>query len=506
MSAVLVDAPIRGYWVEPNRLIAGEYPGHRDPKVARKRVEQLVALGVSWFIDLTRPDELPNYDAFLPTTTTGEYARPVIYSRRPIRDHDVPEQPSHMVEILDEIDEALAAGHCVYVHCRAGIGRTGTVIGCHLVRRIGDAVSALARLDTLWTESGRYLDYPRSPETAAQLEYVQQWREGRPPPAPGIEVGVSQLQDRYRGLCLGLAIGDALAAPVQHRRLGTFTAVGDIIGGGPYDVPRGGWTDDTAVPLLLAESLMARGRFEASHFMTLLATWQRTGVGSATGQCLGITATMAKMVAQAQWSGKPLAGSHDPKDKPREPLVRIGVAVAAMLDDPERAIDLASEVARPTHQSPIVLDACRYAAAVMVGALTGVAKTTLLDPDFTPVEGLWTRRPLKPEVRKAIAVDPNKAPEPARLAAMAGGDILEALKLLRWSLARGSGYRDTVLAAVNLGADADVNGALVGQFAGALYGAQGIPAHWRMAVLDGERVSRIADELWSSALRRATVV
>jgi ADP-ribosylglycohydrolase len=258
--------------------------------------------------------------------------------------------------------------------------------------------------------------------------------------------------------------------------------------------------------LLLAESLLACGGFDARDLMGRLARWQRNGEGSATGQCLGITATTAKAVAQSQWSGKPLVGSHDPSDRAREPLGRVGVVVAAMLDDPQRAIELAAEVSRPTHQAPIVLDACRYAAALMVGALTGVAKSTLLLPEYTPIEGLWVRRPLKPEVLRAIATDPRVTPSAESLAALAGGDILEALKLLRWALARGSNYRETVLAAVNLGADADVNGALVGQFAGALYGAQGIPLHWRLAVLQGERVRGIADALWSSALRRATVV
>jgi hypothetical protein len=313
--------PPGSYWVEPQRLLAGAYPGHVDPRYAAARVGQLIDLGVDWFLDLTCPGELPSYEPLLPGP--DEPGRgPVTYSRRPIRDHDLPRIPDQMIEILDELDEALATGHCVYVHCRAGIGRTGTVIGCHLARRLGGGAAALAALEQLWRAAGRDLDYPRTPETDAQCSYVLGWREPARPSAPGTDDITDRLRDRYRGLLLGLALGDALAAPAQHRRPGTFMPLGDLVGGGPFELPRGAWTDDTAIALALAESLLANGGFAGRDFVARLARWQRTGEGSATGQCLGITATTARALAQAQWSGNPFAGSHDPARAERGPPTR----------------------------------------------------------------------------------------------------------------------------------------------------------------------------------------
>ena len=182
-------APPGTYWVDEGTLLAGAYPGHVDPALASARLGLLLALGVDWFIDLTWPGELPAYDALLP----GPYARglrpPVAYSRRPIRDHGLPASRAQMLEILDEIDEALAGGRRLYVHCRAGIGRTGTVIGCLLARRAGDGRRALAELDRLWRAAGRDRDFPRTPETEPQVQYVRGWREDRLAPAWAATLG-----------------------------------------------------------------------------------------------------------------------------------------------------------------------------------------------------------------------------------------------------------------------------------------------------------------------------
>jgi ADP-ribosylglycohydrolase len=315
--------------------------------------------------------------------------------------------------------------------------------------------------------------------------------------ADGADEALDRLRDRYRGMLLGLALGDAVAAPVQHRRPGTFTRIGDLLGGGPYEVPRGAWTDDAAVPLIIAQSLVAGAGFDRADVDRRLIAWQAEGVGSATGQCLGISATLARALASRGADAQALV---DATRVDREPLPRAALAAALELADPERAVALAADLARLTHAAPVVVDACRYAAALAVGALSGVPRAEWLAPDWMPVPGLWRRAPLHPQVA-AVAAGARTLRDDER-AALAAGDAVSALRLLLDALASGDGYRDTVLATVNLGLDADANGALVGQFAGASAGAAALPAHWVADLADATRIGRIADGLLGAALGR----
>ena len=109
------------YWVVPGRLLAGEHPAGRSERqreAGRARVLSLVSAGISCFVDLTEEGECIAYQAMLPASVT--------YLRRSIRDQQIPRRAAQMRRIQDEIASALAAGHNVYIHCRAGIGRTGT--------------------------------------------------------------------------------------------------------------------------------------------------------------------------------------------------------------------------------------------------------------------------------------------------------------------------------------------------------------------------------------------
>jgi len=82
-----------------------------------------------------------------------------------------------MTGILDRIDEAITGGHVVYVHCWGGIGRTGTVVGCHLVRHGLNGDEALAALATMWKVVDKHYRRPNSPETEEQCRWIREWRE-----------------------------------------------------------------------------------------------------------------------------------------------------------------------------------------------------------------------------------------------------------------------------------------------------------------------------------------
>lgn len=170
------------YWVEPGRLLAGEYPGDRDAASARAKLGALLAAGLDTFVDLTEPDEpgrlapLQPYAHLLQAEAAARNLT-ALHQRWPIPDMGLPASPAHMVRILDALDDALAAGRKVYVHCWGGIGRTGTVVGCYLVRHGLSGAAALDQLAAWWRTVPKSLWHPRSPQTDAQADYVRGWHE-----------------------------------------------------------------------------------------------------------------------------------------------------------------------------------------------------------------------------------------------------------------------------------------------------------------------------------------
>lgn len=174
------------YWVIPGQLIAGEYPCARTAPEAARRLEALLDVGVTYFVDLTTEDDpLDPYEQPVRDLATQRGAD-IRYSRRAIRDMGCP-TATGMATILDEIDEAIAAGHVVYVHCWGGIGRTGTVVGCFLVRRGRDGDAALDEVARLYgtMSAGKRLNFPESPQTRRQRDFVRDWRDAPPPARQG---------------------------------------------------------------------------------------------------------------------------------------------------------------------------------------------------------------------------------------------------------------------------------------------------------------------------------
>lgn len=172
------------YWVLPDRLMAGEYPWRGQGDAAQRHLGSIIAAGVDHFIDLTCANELDPYAPLLRDLAPAE-GRQVGYERHPIVDLDVPHSPAHAEAILDRIDALLAAGRVPYVHCWGGVGRTGTVIGCWLVRQGHSGEQALAVLAGHWATVEKRTRHRRSPETEAQRRYVLEWAQHDPRAAAG---------------------------------------------------------------------------------------------------------------------------------------------------------------------------------------------------------------------------------------------------------------------------------------------------------------------------------
>jgi hypothetical protein len=164
---------VESYWVKPGTFLAGEYPGQFDQEHTRKRIDALIEAGFDTFVDLTRSNETTPYLRVLQEQCQA-YGVDVEHHRFAIGDFGLP-TPELMKSILDKIDESLEAGRRVYLHCWGGIGRTGTVVGCYLVRHGKSGTDALKQLAEWWRAVPKSRIHPQSPETDEQIEFIRTW-------------------------------------------------------------------------------------------------------------------------------------------------------------------------------------------------------------------------------------------------------------------------------------------------------------------------------------------
>ena len=171
------------YWAT-DHLLAGEHPtDDAGLQATRRKLSQYLANGITYFVDLTRPGEKMDYEELLREEAakqgiSNNNEEEIGYCRVPIPDFGVPEDPSDMTKVLDTIDQAIASNHKVYVHCRGGIGRTGTTVGCYFVRHGSSSSNALQEVNRLFQSSDRSMESYSSPETREQFEFVHSWKPG----------------------------------------------------------------------------------------------------------------------------------------------------------------------------------------------------------------------------------------------------------------------------------------------------------------------------------------
>ena len=169
-----MDRPIpESYWVEPGRLLAGEYPAQYDSELTRQRIDALIQAGFNSFIDLTKPNETITYIRTL-MEEAKLYEVDVKHQRFAIGDFGLP-TTELMNSILDTIDAELKTGRKIYLHCWGGIGRTGTTVGCYLVRRGKSGSEALHQLAEWWQKVPKSHVHALSPETREQAAFIRDW-------------------------------------------------------------------------------------------------------------------------------------------------------------------------------------------------------------------------------------------------------------------------------------------------------------------------------------------
>lgn len=527
LGALMEPPTPNSYWVVAGSFVAGEYPGRRDDAETSEHLNTLLAAGVDAFIDLTMPGELDPYVQLLPPH--------VEYDNKPLRDHDVPDAPEQMLEILAVVADALRRNRTLYLHCRAGIGRTGMVVGCWLANRGLAGEAALDELNRLWQANERSRKWLLIPETPEQQAFVRDWRapvliapgsdapavvKGTAVDAPAgvvsgdtvdqvaknepAPVAALDMRDRFRGCLLGLAVGDALAVSTQGLAVGNFTPVTEILGGGAHALPAGAWTDETAMALCLADSLLAHDGFDRQDLVERLTNWQTQGYLSATGECLGISNAVARALGAARFRRHVFAGSHDPHQLNKDTLTRVAPCAMFFLNAKREAIARATEAARVTCQAPLVLRATAFFAACVHAALLGFNRQKLLSQDAslwsTPIAASRPTRGLRkvtPDRLMSLVSGAYRAAPIIQVGQSA--DALDALQAALWAFTSTTNFHDGAIAAVNLGGESDAIGAIYGQLAGAHYGAQAIPEPWRKALIKQELLTDFADRLLAAA-------
>jgi ADP-ribosyl-[dinitrogen reductase] hydrolase len=479
-AAVLLQKPIENsYVIDRFPIAAGEYPFHKDPIKGAVRLEQILDAGATCFIDLTMPaDGMEPYEAELQKQAKLR-GRPLKRISRGIPDMHVPSIDG-MTAVLDAIDDAVRDGERVYIHCWGGVGRTGTVIGCHFVRHgmsPDDALKKVGSLFATMSPDKRRRHPEGSPQTRAQREFVRSWNEPTrsserptaafpaqeaallvPPSWSEVDRATTRerqvggdsvaralaVRDRVRGSLIGLAAGDALGTTVEFRAPGSFEPLTDMIGGGPFHLAPGEWTDDTSMALCLVESLTEKRDFDAADQMQRYVRWWREGHLSSTGRCFDIGITTREAIARFERTGEPYSGSTERSRAANGSLMRLA-PVALFYWTSQDAIELSGRSSRTTHGSPLTVDACRYLGALIVGAVRGASRDELLAPTYEPWPGCWDEHPLVPEIA-AIAAGSFRTKQPAAIRGT--GYCVDALEAALWAFASSTDFQSGALLAV----------------------------------------------------------
>lgn len=299
-------------------------------------------------------------------------------------------------------------------------------------------------------------------------------------------------QERFRGALLGLACGDAVGTTVEFAARGTFAPVTDMVGGGPFGLQAGQWTDDTSMALCLATSLVEKAGFDAQDQMERYVAWWQQGYLSSTGSCFDIGNTTVAALGRYQNSRNPYSGSMDGRSAGNGSIMRLAPIALYFYPDLHQTIHFAGESSRTTHAAPECVAACQLLGAMLYKALAGYSKEEVLFGSHFPT-------PLPAPLPAAIQALANGAyRQRTRDEIVGNGYVVTSLEAALWSFWQTDSYEAAILQAVNLGEDADTTAAVCGQLAGAFYGATAIPAHWLQRLTLRAEITGLADQLWAA--------
>ena len=284
----------------------------------------------------------------------------------------------------------------------------------------------------------------------------------------------SCLTDHLRGALMGLMLGDTLGMPLEFSKRDELVLT-DLISGGPFNLKKGYWTDDTSMAFCTAYSLIKCGGFDARHLMRCFSYWYLYGAYSSTEFCFDIGNTTRKAIEKFLSDENPFAGSTDEFSAGNGSLMRLVPIAMFYANDFEKTVHYAAESSKLTHQSIEAIDSCRFFSCLLFGAINGEKKETILSPGYAPKKGYWEKYPLTEKVQN-ISNGSYKNKDRSEISS--SGYVIHTLEAALWAFYRNDNFHDGVLEAVNLAGDSDTVGAVYGQLAGAYYGETDLPIDW----------------------------
>ncbi len=477
------------YWLEPGRLLCGEYPRDFDDLEDHQGMDALLGAGVRAFVDLTEEGELKSYREILGEALARREIDPatIEYQRHPIRDVSVPGSPGAMRAILRTIRSARHRGVPLYLHCWGGRGRTGTVAGCALSEIFAHrGQEALDRLAERWRACAKAAR-SESPETGEQRRYVVSW------PAPGSRTTA----DRVRSSLLGAAVGDALGVPVEFQ--GRAARVADPVTGmrafGTHRQPAGTWSDDTSLILATLAGLERAGddgADEPGAVMEEFVAWREQGRHTPHGEVFDIGIATREALDRSR-RGVPAreCGGTGERSNGNGSLMRILPVALARADDPD-LVERASEMSALTHAHERSRFCCAFFCLVISEVIHGGDVAGAIDFAWQVMDHRWPFTPGERPRFEALRPDRLLAREEAGIGS--GGHVIDTLEAALWvNLHHPDSYADAVLHAVNLGDDTDTTGCVAGALAGLVHGEADIPADWLGVLVKREELVRRAE-------------
>jgi ADP-ribosyl-[dinitrogen reductase] hydrolase len=259
-----------------------------------------------------------------------------------------------------------------------------------------------------------------------------------------------------------------------------------MVGGGPFSLNPGEWTDDTSMALCLAASLLECGGFDAADQLRRYVLWRDEGYMSSNGRCFDIGGTVSGALSRFELTGDPYSGATHPQSAGNGCIMRLAPVPMYYADSHDRAVLSAAESSRTTHAATECLEACRLLASMLFKALNGADKEAILNAEDLSL----TESRIK-SIAGCEYVDKDSSE------IRGSGYVVESLEAALWCFHRSDTFEEAVLTAANLGDDADTTAAVCGQIAGAYHGVNGIPGHWLDRLAKRELIQQVADDLFT---------